>query len=514
MTTDPSQIPALGDLPLFKAAPPIPASQPLRVVDPPADAPQRTRQSSRLAQRLSTPTGWSSPADSNNVALDADFWRQVTALRQQVSTRLSDALTQRPGLDEAASEELGRFHIQQVVRDHNDALQAEGRLPWSTSYEARMVKALFDAMFRLGRLQPLVERPDVENIEVYGHDRVLLILADGGREAVAPVAESDAELVEFLGFLASRDPDMERSFNRANPALEMPLPGRARLAAINWVASQPRVTIRIQQLQNVDLPMLRLTGELDYVLEEFLSAAVRARKSIVVSGQGQGSGKTTLLRALIAAMDPWESIGTIETDYELYIHDNPERHRRVLALQSRIGGGEITAAGTRAGERTPDRLIYDALRHNIERLIVGEVRGPEVLAMFQVMQAGNGSMSTVHADSARDVVERLVGLAVSDARFSETYAYRQVAQSIDLILYISTNVSSSDGRINRYISQVIEVTRGEAGNPVAITDVFAPDARGRAVPTTAPTFMDDLIKAGFDRTLFTYRAGLWDEEVP
>src|SRR5690606_40653048 len=107
----------------------------------------------------------------------------------------------------------------------------------------------------------------------------------------------------------------------------------------------PRVTIRLQRLQSVDLELLRRNGTVDTVLAEFLGAAVRARKSIVVSGQGQGSGKTTLLRALCASLDPWESIATIETDYELYLHLQPEKPKRGLALRTREGSGERRTSG-------------------------------------------------------------------------------------------------------------------------------------------------------------------------
>ena len=128
--------------------------------------------------------------------------------------------------------------------------------------------------------------------------------------------------------------------------------------------------------------------------------------------------------------------------------------------------------------------------------------------MFQAMQMGNGSLSTVHADGARDVVERLVGMAVQDSTLSETYAYRQVAQSVDLIVFLRVDVGA-DGLRRRYVSEVIEVTRGEAGNPVAITDVFEPGPNGRAVPKTTPSFLADLEAEGFDAGLLNYRDGLW-----
>ncbi|WP_298462065.1 CpaF family protein [uncultured Cellulomonas sp.] len=499
MSTDADDITPLDDLPLF-AAPPssAPAGRSPRTPAP-TDTP--------VPRTIPTPAR-TQAADVLTGAADRDFWRTVTALRSRVADLQAAALTFQSTLDASSREELGRAHIVQVVRDHSDALLRNGQPPLTTELETRLVKALFDAMYRLGRLQPLVELDGVVNIEIDGHDRVLVIYADGRHEYAPPVADSNADLIADLAFLASRDPDIERSFTRSNPFLEMPLPGHARLAALSWVTPWPRVTIRMQHLKHVELSKLRENNTIDGVLESFLTAAVRAKKSLIISGEGQGSGKTTLLRALAAAIPTWTSVATIETDYELYLHEEPARRNRVLPLQARVGSGEQTASGGRAGEITTMELVYRALRHNIDRIIVGEVRGPEIVAMFEAMQGGNGSMSTVHADSARDVIERLVGLAVKDSRLSETYAYRQIAQSIDLIVHLSVD-ERPDGSRYRYVSQVIEVTPGEQHQPVAVSDLFIPGPDGRAVPASNPTFLNALVRAGFDQSLLTYTEGTW-----
>jgi hypothetical protein len=212
---------------------------------------------------------------------DSEFWRQVNSLRGEVSSRLTTALATRE-LDEEQREALGQELIQQVVRDHNDALLSGGQRNWTTEYQVEVTRALFDALFRLGRLQPLIDTPDVENIEITGTAPVLMLMGDGRRMYAEPIADSDAELIDFLQFLAARDPANERSFTRANPFLNLDLPGRVRLAAVGWVVPWPRVTIRLQRLQSVDLELLRRNHTIDTVLAEFLTAAVRARKSIVV----------------------------------------------------------------------------------------------------------------------------------------------------------------------------------------------------------------------------------------
>ncbi|MCP6657867.1 CpaF/VirB11 family protein, partial [Klebsiella pneumoniae] len=88
----------------------------------------------------------------------------------------------------------------------------------------------------------------------------------------------------------------------------------------------------------------------------------------------QGAGKTTLVRALCAELDPWERVGTLETEYELHLHEMPERHRRITAWEARPGSGERGADGRAAGEITLDQIVYGSFRFNLERFIVGEVR--------------------------------------------------------------------------------------------------------------------------------------------
>ncbi len=455
------------------------------------------------------------PAEPAPTMVRADLDPTVRAVRAEVATRMQSDRTGQ-GLDEPSRQEAGRALIEAVVRDHNDGLRAKGSQPLTATAEAYVRQAVFDAIFRLGPFQSLVdmvlqrpsgERVGVTDIEIYGHNLVLMIFADGTKRWFSDLFASDEEMVEFLQLLGSRDPNREQAFTPARPFLEMTLPGRLRLAAVGFAPTAvPRVTIRLQHLKHVDLAMLRAQDEIDTVIESFLTAAVRARKSIIVSGQGQGSGKTTFLRGLASAIPATESVCTVEDVYELYLHEDRARHHRVTALQAFAGAGETDAAGRTTGQILTPELLRRALRHNIGRIIVGEVRDPhELLAMFESMQMGNGSMSTVHADRARDVVERLVGLAVRDASVGENYAYRQIASTVDLIVYLGME-EGPDGSRTRYVREIIEPTRGEGGQPVAITDVFIPGHNGRAIPHVAPSFLPDLV--GFDPHLMS-GTGTW-----
>ena len=145
------------------------------------------------------PVAWARPA-GEDAGVD---WGQVRAFRQQAAELLTAQLRDRAGLDEPARREIGRALIVAMLRDHADSLLAEGAAPPSAAQERVLAAAIFDALFGLGRLQPLVDDPDVENIEITGCDRVHLVYGDGRVRPGPPVADSDEELIEALAFLAA-----------------------------------------------------------------------------------------------------------------------------------------------------------------------------------------------------------------------------------------------------------------------------------------------------------------------
>ncbi len=432
-------------------------------------------------------------------------WGLVRVFRQRASQVLAEQLRARPGVDEDDRRELGRSIIRSLLEDHARADVLDGVRLMDLEAEQALASAIFDSLFGLGRLQPLVDLPDVENIEITGHDRVLLLYNDGRREVGPPVADSDAELVEFLAFLAAQRGGGERSFSSANPVLHLNLGNRARLAAIMEVSQRPVVRIRKHLMPRVSLGSMREIGTIDPVLEQFLRAAVRARKSIVVSG-AQGSGKTTFMRALADALDPWESVGTLETEYEIFLHEQG-RPRQPIALEARPGSGELGVNGRRAGAITLDDLFEHLLRFNLDRIVVGEVRGGEVMAMFKAMQSGAGSLSTTHAKDARDTIERLITCVLS-VHANEAYAARLVAQHVDLIVHLVALDEPGTDRRRRVVAEVIEVDTGENFRP-AVTELFLPGADGRAVAVGRPSFLEELVRAGFEPGLLDPAHSAW-----
>jgi Flp pilus assembly CpaF family ATPase len=277
--------------------------------------------------------------------------------------------------------------------------------------------------------------------------------------------------------------------------------GRARLAATAFVTARPSVVIRRHRLTEVTLEELVARQMFTPLLASFLRACVRAGKSIVVSGP-QGAGKTTLIRALCACLDPSEKIGTFETEYELFLHEMPERHPIVHPWESRPGSSEVDAFGRRAGEFTLDEAIVDSFRFFLSRQIVGEVRGSEIWAMIKAMESGAGSISSTHGKDARATMAKLVTCAMESAA-SHDLAVAKLAQTVDVVVQIGllTQPEGSEHYSRtRWISEIALVEPGDAG--INLDHVFKADL-GTTVATAAGTpikqeMLAELNAQGFD----------------
>lgn len=523
--SEPTSAPDLGALPLFDDAPAAEQALPgaWSLAGPtrgngPAAVPDLTATGGGNGTRPDTNTTGATPvvpdrpagpthntgrAPGVRPAREVD-WALVRAFREQAAKRLSAALSGRPGLDDAQQRALGQDIVVELLSDYVDEAMADGTGIFTPDEQRELAKAVMDALFNLGRLQPLVDKPEVENIEAYGADNVWVEYSDGRLEQVEPVADTDEELTDFLAFLATRSQANERAFSPFQPTLHLRLDGGARLAATAWITPRPIVVIRLHRLRKPTLADLVARGMMSPNIASFLAAAVRAKKSIVVSGP-QSVGKTTLMRALCAEIPTWEKIGTAETEFELQLQDMPERHPRLVAWEARPGSGERGSDGKAAGEITLDDIIYDSFRFNLSRLCVGEVRGREVMAMLKAMQGGAGSMSTTHAHSAHAAIERLVTCAMeAGAHVTEQFAYRQVAEHIDLIVQLNLETTGWDvtqPHRARYVTEILAIEPGErdgrTGWPAAIP-IYEPGPDGRARPGVLNAEMAALEAYGFD----------------
>ena len=254
----------------------------------------------------------------------------------------------------------------------------------------------------LGRLEPLLEDDEISDIHIRGNFPVWVKTRNGERREHPPIVQTDAELVDLIRRIASRMGHREQRFDPAHPELNLQLPDGSRLFAAMEISSHPTLVIRRHRFEFSAIPQLVERQMMESEVGSFLAAAVRSRKNIIVAG-GTGSGKTTLLRALINEIGPLERIVTIEDAYELGIDHFQSAHPDHDALQARTanieGHGEITMAD----------LTRMALRMDPDRVVVGEVRGGEAFPMLLAMSQGNnGSMCTLHADSARSVFPKLL----------------------------------------------------------------------------------------------------------
>ena len=336
----------------------------------------------------------------------------------------------------------------------------------------------------MGRLQPLFEISDAENIIVVGNHEVVVDHNDGSRSTLPPVADSDAELESQIARMA-RNATPRRAFDADHTDVTIMHQQKFRIHAISSeVSLQPSVVIRQHLLTQISLGDLSHRGMMPVEVARFLDEAVQAGKSIVVAGE-QGAGKTTFLRALIHAIPMRERFATLETDQELFAHLMPGREN-TLVLFARDGNGEVDpATGTQHGAIEIAQLIPPSLRQALTRVIVGEVRGNEASAMFQAMQSGTGTMSSIHSPRASEVPSRLAQMISMGPVYDLDQAMLQIGHSIDYIVFVRKR-DLPDGSRLRFVEQIRSVSPGDSTTP-SLGEVYTADAwTGQPLPPLMP----------------------------
>ncbi|MDH6710913.1 Flp pilus assembly CpaF family ATPase [Kitasatospora sp. MAA19] len=443
-------------------------------------------------------------------------YAEIAKLRSLVAERLAAATAEVPGMSRDDRIQLGQSLVNSVVSVWaTDYAAIAGALTQTGEQAVR--KAVLQELFQAGRLQPLLDDPDVENILIVG-TRVRVDYRDRPSREVGPVAESEEALVALLNQVVRTQGQSERSLTSATPLLNSRLDDGSRLAVTSFVSDRTHAVIRRHRTRSQRLSDLRAWGTLDSTLERFLTSVVKARKNVIIAGS-QGAGKTSLMRAMALEIPRTERIGTLEDSFELWLHEDPNAPE-VVALEAREGNGERGPDGRPVGEITLTDLFEQSLRMSLRRVLVGEVRGSEALPMLRAFNSGDGgSMATIHAKSAEMVIERLVEL-VEEAGRTDRSAYRKIALSVDFIVFVRlVDETSVGGSRHRFISQIVEVTGvGERGIPSRQT-IFGPrlDASGhrepRAVPHMLPQCIGDLERAGLDRAVLQQSWGAWEQPL-
>jgi pilus assembly protein CpaF len=298
----------------------------------------------------------------------------------------------------------------------------------------------------LGPLEPLLSDPSIDEVMVNGPGEVYVERRGRLRRTGVSFA-GDGELMHAIERVLA---PLGRRVDEASPLCDARLPDGSRVNVVIPPLSLtgPCLTVRRFRQEGFSLRELVAGGTLPGELAELLALCVAARAAVLVSG-GTGSGKTTTLNALSGAIPGDERIVTIEDAAELKL-----RQRHVVRLESRPpnleGRGEVTIR----------QLVANALRMRPDRIVVGEVRGPEALDMLQALNTGHdGSLTTVHANSPADALRRIETLALMAGVGLPHAAVRdQVASALHVVVH---QARLPDGR--RVIDSVSEVTRVAGG---------------------------------------------------
>lgn len=327
--------------------------------------------------------------------------------------------------------------------------------PLLSAADQDQVRFRLKELLGAGALEGLLSIEDVENIHIFGSHRAVLTYIDGRKEEIGPITESDETLIELVRHLASVGSRTSRRFDQSSPILDLRLPTGHRLLAIMEVSSRPHLSIRRHASHKVDLDFLVSRESFPPNVADLLRCAVTPPGPInlLIAG-GTNTGKTTFMRGLISEIPRNEVLVTIEDTLELHLTQTGA-HERCYELETR------TANVEGIGEITMYDLAKAALRMAPDRVIVGEVRGGEVMQLLTAMGQGNdGSMGTIHANSSQAVISRILTYSQrSPDATTPDFVLRQVGETLQLIIFLQ--LMEDQKRIVSSIREVIRYEKGE-----------------------------------------------------
>jgi pilus assembly protein CpaF len=362
-------------------------------------------------------------------------------------------------LDKLASGE-GQPALEDIQRLVEEALPEEGRL-WPWRLARRLARELYDDLYGLGPLEPLLRDPDISEIMINGPESAF-IEQGGVIEPLELSLRSDSRVIELVRRVIG---PLNLRLDETSPMVDARLPDGSRLNAVipPLCLNGPTVTIRRFRSCPFSADELIESGTLTPETASFLEQAVKHRANIIISG-GASSGKTTMLNVLSSFIPRDERLITIEDAAELKIE-----HPHVVSLESRPANIEGR------GEVTVRDLVRNALRMRPDRIIIGEARGAEALDMLQAMNTGHpGSLSTAHANSPRDLLARLETMVMmSDVDLDQPAVRRQIGSALDLILHMERKPG---GR--RALSEVASIHCADSGE-IELEHLFAGQTESR-----------------------------------
>jgi Flp pilus assembly CpaF family ATPase len=416
----------------------------------------------------------------------------IPDVARAIATALADDRVRRHNEDQLAPSVDEERHMARLIAAgvlaRSRPLDAWGFDAIPDPKDRQIIDEAIAQVLGLGRLEPLLEDDDISDIHIRGNYPVWVKTRNGERREHPPIVQTDAELVDLIRRIASRMGHREQRFDPAHPELNLQLPDGSRLFAAMEISSHPTLVIRRHRFEFSAIPQLVERQMMEPEVGKFLAAAVRSRKNIIVAG-GTGSGKTTLLRALINEIGPLERIVTIEDAYELGIDHFQSAHPDHDALQARAanieGQGEITMAD----------LTRMALRMDPDRVVVGEVRGGEAFPMLLAMSQGNnGSMCTLHADSARSVFPKLLAyVSMASTGVPTETVNLLIASAIHFVVHVEVRDNV------RRITSIHEVVDAD-GTAIVSNEIYSVNSSTPQFVALRGATTTQLEKHGFPRT--------------
>ncbi len=357
---------------------------------------------------------------------------------QQLKKQVHAHLVERLDEEGVEVERIPRHQLTSFIQSNVKQYISVHRIPMATSDQNMLVKEAVDEVAGFGPLEPLLADDQINDILVNGASDVFVEVAGVLQRAQTRFIDDDHVLRIIRRILAP----LGRRLDESSPMVDARLPDGSRVNAIIPPIALDGPSMSIRKFTNKHLTASDLVdkGSMTRECLDLLMTTVESRRNLLVSG-GTGTGKTTILNLLSQFIPRDERIVTIEDSAELQLN-----HPHIVRLETRPANTEGT------GRITARDLIINALRMRPDRVIVGEVRSGEIIELLQAMNTGHeGSMSTIHSNSARDALIRIETLlAVNGYDAGERAISRLIASSLDVVVQLAR---LPNGR--RMVSEVV-----------------------------------------------------------
>jgi pilus assembly protein CpaF len=393
-----------------------------------------------------------SPISTGNIDCD-----ETELAFQQCKVRIHERLVDSIDLSMLAhipQEELVdevRVVAAEIVREERDI---------SENDRERLLDEIFDEVFGLGPLEPLMRDDTISDILV-NHPHQVYVERRGRIEPTSVIFADEQHLIRIIQRIVSR---VGRRIDEVSPLVDARLADGSRINAVipPLALDGPALSIRRFGRNPLQIEDLVQSNSVHPDIVDFLGAAVDSRISFLISG-GTGAGKTTFLNAMASFIPSDERLVSVEDSAELQL-----QHKHVVRLETRPPNNEG------AGEITPRALVRNSLRMRPDRIIIGEVRGPEALDMLQAMNTGHeGSLTTIHANDARDALARLeLMVAMSGFELPIPVVRQYITSGIALVVHLSRLKGGA-----RRVMQVSEIV-GVNDSGFHIEDIFGFEQTG------------------------------------